>query len=91
VRQGPQTENIVNNLKNLGADLVCTHDYVRTPHFKDTIKELKKPKVAFNCVGGDSATELARHLADGGIMVTYPSPSLVCLSSFLKFLFLFLF
>lgn len=71
VRQGPHTEATITNLKNLGADLVCTHDYMRTPHFRDTIKELKKPKVAFNCVGGDSATELARHLGDGGILVTY--------------------
>jgi trans-2-enoyl-CoA reductase len=71
VRQGPNTDNTITNLKNLGADLVCTHDYLRTPHFKDTIKELKKPKVAFNCVGGDSATELARNLAPGGILVTY--------------------
>lgn len=51
---------------------MCTADYVRTPHFKETIKELKKPKVAFNCVGGDSATELARALGENGILVTYP-------------------
>jgi len=71
LREGPHAESAITNLKNLGADLVCTYEYARKPHFRETIAELKKPKVAFNCIGGDQATELARNLADGGTLVTY--------------------
>ena len=35
------------------------------------IKDVPAPRLALNCVGGKSATELARSLAPGGTMVTY--------------------
>lgn len=71
IRDGPYTDDVVTKLKDIGGDLVCTYEYARKAHFKDTISDLKKPKVAFNCVGGEYATEIARNLAEGGTLVTY--------------------
>lgn len=34
-------------------------------------KKLPTPKLALNCIGGQSAHEVLRHLAQDGIMVTY--------------------
>lgn len=44
-----------------------------TPEYKKLVSNLPKPKLAINCVGGDSATDLARALGDGGHLVTYGS------------------
>lgn len=35
------------------------------------LSDLPKPKLALNCIGGPSATTIARLLADNGTMVTY--------------------
>jgi hypothetical protein len=35
------------------------------------LREMPAPRLALNCVGGKSATELARHLGHGGTMVSY--------------------
>lgn len=54
----------------LGANEVLTEDEIRkTQLFKS--KKLPAPKLALNCIGGQSALEIMRHLAHGGIMVTY--------------------
>jgi len=37
---------------------------------------LPRPRLAFNCVGGQSATELCKALAPGGVHVTYGGMSL---------------
>nr|KAF6444443.1 mitochondrial trans-2-enoyl-CoA reductase [Molossus molossus] len=34
-------------------------------------QDMPQPRLALNCVGGKSSTELLRHLAPGGTMVTY--------------------
>uniref|UniRef100_A0A1A9WWH0 Enoyl-[acyl-carrier-protein] reductase, mitochondrial n=1 Tax=Glossina brevipalpis TaxID=37001 RepID=A0A1A9WWH0_9MUSC len=70
VRDRPDIENLKNYLKKLGATEILTEVEVRTTKiFKE--KQLPKPLLAFNCVGGKSATEISRHLDDKGIMVTY--------------------
>ena len=57
-------------MTSLGADEVLTEEEVRnTQLFKN--KKLRPPKLALNCIGGQNATEIVRHLAHGGIMVTY--------------------
>ena len=57
-------------MTSLGADEVLTEEEVRnTQLFKN--KKLLAPKLALNCIGGQNATEIVRHLAHGGIMVTY--------------------
>lgn len=70
VRDRPDIINLVSNLKCLGATEVLTEDQANaTDKFKNG--EWKKPKLALNCVGGRSALNISRHLADGGVMVTY--------------------
>eukprot|EP01104_Vermistella_antarctica_P018830 TRINITY_DN7134_c0_g1_i1.p1 TRINITY_DN7134_c0_g1~~TRINITY_DN7134_c0_g1_i1.p1 ORF type:complete len:385 (+),score=125.10 TRINITY_DN7134_c0_g1_i1:54-1157(+) len=71
IRQNPEQDRLVERMKTNGADIVVTEDYVRTPAFRRLIADLPAPKLAFNGVGGVSATEMARLLTKGGTMVTY--------------------
>lgn len=72
VRNRENLNELVEQLKCLGADHVVTEEFSRTPDMKDLIKSLGgSPKLALNGVGGKSATELMRHLAPKGVMVTY--------------------
>lgn len=70
VRNRPEIGELHTFLGDLGADWVITEEEVRTT---DIFKggQVKKPKLAFNCVGGKSALEMLRHVADGGVVVTY--------------------
>lgn len=55
---------------SLGADEILVENEVRnTQLFKN--KLLPAPKLALNCVSGQSAVEIMRHLTYGGVMVTY--------------------
>lgn len=56
---------LVERMKSYGAYVVVGDDYVRTPEFRKLIADLPKPKLALNCVGGDTSTEMARLLAYG--------------------------
>ncbi|XP_067627556.1 enoyl-[acyl-carrier-protein] reductase, mitochondrial [Eurosta solidaginis] len=70
VRDRPDIEALKKYLKSLGATEVLTEEEIRTSTlFKE--KHLPRPCLALNCVGGKSATEVTRHLADKGVMVTY--------------------
>ncbi|KAL6259903.1 hypothetical protein P5V15_009814 [Pogonomyrmex californicus] len=70
VRDRPNIEELKNQLTSLGADEVLTEEEVRnTLLFKN--KKLPAPKLALNCIGGQSAHEVMRHLAHSGTMVTY--------------------
>ncbi|KAK3734953.1 hypothetical protein RRG08_038977 [Elysia crispata] len=72
VRSRPDIDNLISYLKSLGADHVVTEEFCRKPEMRDLLKSLsKQPKLALNCVGGQSSSELLRHLGQGGIMVTY--------------------
>jgi len=62
---------LVERMKQYGGHIVVGDDYLRTPEFRALIADLPKPKLALNCVGGDSATEIARLLAPHGTLVTY--------------------
>jgi len=66
----------VEKLKGYGAYMVISDDYVKKFEFRNLISDLPKPKLALNCVGGDSATEMARLLGKNGTMVTYGGMSL---------------
>lgn len=49
---------------------MLTEEEVRTTQlFKS--RKLPAPKLALNCVSGQSALEISRHLAHSGVMVTY--------------------
>lgn len=70
VRDRPNIEELRAYLQQLGASEVLTEEQVRTTTvFKD--KKYARPKLALNCVGGKSSTEMVRHLTDQAVMVTY--------------------
>ncbi|KAF2075829.1 hypothetical protein CYY_002863 [Polysphondylium violaceum] len=71
VRNTGDIDDVVDHLKKLGGDIVVTEDYVRTQAFQRLVADLPRPKLALNAVGGSSATELARNVADNGTLVTY--------------------
>ncbi|XP_034478013.1 enoyl-[acyl-carrier-protein] reductase, mitochondrial [Drosophila innubila] len=70
VRNRPEIAELKMMLECLGANAVLTEEEMRTCDLFKSGK-LKRPKLAFNCVGGKSATEVSRHLDDRGVMVTY--------------------
>lgn len=70
VRNRPDLEQLTKYLKQLGATEVLTEEECRsTQLFKSG--QLKKPKLALNCVGGKNALEMMKHLDNKGFMVTY--------------------
>ncbi|KFO37655.1 enoyl-[acyl-carrier-protein] reductase, mitochondrial isoform X2 [Fukomys damarensis] len=71
VRDRPDIKKLTSRLKDLGAEHVVTEEELRKPEVKNLFKDVPQPRLALNCVGGKSSTELLRHLAPGGTMVTY--------------------
>eukprot|EP01117_Protostelium_nocturnum_P019105 TRINITY_DN818_c0_g1_i1.p1 TRINITY_DN818_c0_g1~~TRINITY_DN818_c0_g1_i1.p1 ORF type:complete len:374 (-),score=131.78 TRINITY_DN818_c0_g1_i1:121-1203(-) len=73
VRQRGQDEfqQMHYNLKQFGADIVVSDEYLQTAQFKRLLSEGPAPKLALNCVGGQSATDIARTLGENGTLVTY--------------------
>jgi len=71
IRSRPDYEETVERMKAYGGYIVTTDDKLGTPEFKRLVSDLPKPKLALNCVGGPSATEMARLLQTDGVMVTY--------------------
>ncbi|MBN3290832.1 MECR protein, partial [Polypterus senegalus] len=71
VRNRPNFQTLTEYLQSLGADYVITEESLRKPEMKDIFKNIPRPRLALNCVGGKSATEMLRHLQHGGTMVTY--------------------
>ncbi|EGT36055.1 hypothetical protein CAEBREN_32128 [Caenorhabditis brenneri] len=68
IRNRENLEELVKEMKDLGADEVITED-----ELYDKKKKVKMPrsKLALNGVGGKSSLYLATALAEGGCMVTY--------------------
>ncbi|NXU51606.1 MECR protein, partial [Turnix velox] len=71
VRDRPDLPQLVERLMALGADHVITEEMLRKPEMKNLFKSIPKPRLALNCVGGKSTTEMLRHLQPKGTMVTY--------------------
>ncbi|CAL7948641.1 unnamed protein product [Xylocopa violacea] len=70
VRDRPNIQELRDHLTSLGADEILTEAEIRkTQIFKS--KKLPSPKLALNCICGQNALEVLRHLAHGGIMITY--------------------
>ncbi|PZC74474.1 hypothetical protein B5X24_HaOG207831 [Helicoverpa armigera] len=70
VRNRPEIDELKNYLHSLGATCVLTEDELKTTKiFKE--KQIEKPSLALNCVGGQSSLQLIRHLNHSGCMVTY--------------------
>lgn len=67
----PETMKVNKLLTSLGGDVNITDDYLHSFAFQEILADLPPIKLAFNCVGGEAGTDLARCLASGGTMVTY--------------------
>ncbi|PFH59194.1 hypothetical protein XA68_12678 [Ophiocordyceps unilateralis] len=76
-RETPEaTEALTRELTDLGADAVVTESQFLSRDWKDRLAELTRGGrdpigLGLNCVGGKSATALARSLSDGAAMVSY--------------------
>lgn len=73
-------EELKNDLKSLGADVVVTDEEVEKKEFRDQIKEItnsgREPiHLGLNCVGGPLVNAMAKHLAPNSHMVTYGAMS----------------
>ncbi|XP_039756202.1 enoyl-[acyl-carrier-protein] reductase, mitochondrial-like [Pararge aegeria] len=74
VRNRPEIKDLKRYLECLGATYVLTEEELRTTTlFKE--KQIAKPILALNCVGGKSALEVVRYLEKTGVMVTYGAMS----------------
>ncbi|XP_041963654.1 enoyl-[acyl-carrier-protein] reductase, mitochondrial [Alosa sapidissima] len=71
VRDRPNLQQLTDRLKAMGATHVIKEETLRRPEMKELFKMCPRPRLALNGVGGKSATELLRHLQNGGTMVTY--------------------
>ncbi|OQS03896.1 trans-2-enoyl-CoA reductase [Thraustotheca clavata] len=71
IREDQHYADTVENLKGLGATIVCPDHYLGTADFKRLIADLPAPKVAFNCVGGDNGLQITKVLGKNGVAVTY--------------------
>lgn len=67
VRKRDNLEELIAELKSLGADEVLTEEEME----KEGRKKIKNARLALNCVGGRSALMLASVLGNKGVMVTY--------------------
>ncbi|CAK3915606.1 related to enoyl-[acyl-carrier- ] reductase 1, mitochondrial precursor [Lecanosticta acicola] len=73
-------EQLVQDLKSLGADVVVTDEELNSKDFRDKIKELtnggrEQIRLGLNCVGGPLVNNMAKHLSPGSPMVTYGAMS----------------
>ena len=67
----PHCETELRLLTNLGGDVCVPDTYVNTHGFREILRDLPPCRLAFNCVGGDEATEMVRSLAAGATVVSY--------------------
>lgn len=71
IRDREDFEDVKVQLLQLGADHVISESFARTPAVKDLFKDIPRPRLALNCIGGKSSTSVMRLLMDGGHHVTY--------------------
>jgi mitochondrial enoyl-[acyl-carrier protein] reductase / trans-2-enoyl-CoA reductase len=67
----PRADITLQLLSNLGGDVNILDSQLNAPFLREILAELPPCKLAFNCVGGENTTEMARCLAPGGTLVTY--------------------
>lgn len=75
IRDRENVDELKEELTSLGADHVWTEDELRkNTHFRH--QQLPRAKLALNCIGGQSSTELTKCLDFGATHVTYGGMSL---------------
>lgn len=76
IRDRPNREEVVQELKDYGADEVLTETEVSDiEKISPILKNHGKPKLFLNCVGGKNAISCQRALDQGGYSVTYGAMS----------------
>jgi mitochondrial enoyl-[acyl-carrier protein] reductase / trans-2-enoyl-CoA reductase len=73
-------EELKQDLRSLGADVVVTDEEFESKGFRDQVKEMtnggREPiRLGLNCVGGSIVNSMAKHLAPSAHMVTYGAMS----------------
>jgi trans-2-enoyl-CoA reductase len=65
--------NMLNQMKDLGARYIFHEDELRSSKYlaDDLWKEIPKPRLAFNCVGGQATADMVRLLDTKSTLVTY--------------------
>lgn len=79
VRKRDNLDELVKDLESLGATKVITEDENSSKEFAQELKELlngQEIKLGMNCVGGPSATGLARKLGNDATMLSYGAMSM---------------
>lgn len=76
IRDRPNRDEVVAELKDYGADVVLTEEEVgKVEVMKPILESMGKPKLFLNCVGGKNAANCQRSLHEGGVSVTYGAMS----------------
>ncbi|KAI9360708.1 hypothetical protein BD770DRAFT_384674 [Pilaira anomala] len=78
VRNRPEIDELRKELMDLGATHVVTDEELGSHETRSLIKSWvgkDKPLLGLNCVGGKSATDMARYLGENGQYVTYGAMS----------------
>ncbi|KAJ8275093.1 hypothetical protein COCON_G00097180 [Conger conger] len=71
IRDRPNRWNLVEELKSMGADYIVTEEGLQSSEMETMFKDVPKPKLGLNCVGGQSGGLLLSHLDNGATLVTY--------------------
>lgn len=76
-RENPQeTEQLINELKELGADYVVTEEQLEDRECMAKIfEQVPRPRLALNCVGGTNALNCLKYVDKNGSFVTYGAMS----------------
>lgn len=76
IRDRPNKEEIVKELRDYGADFVLTEEEIANVETSlPVLKQVGKPKLFLNCVGGKNAISCQKTLDQGGYSVTYGAMS----------------
>ncbi|KAK6501075.1 mitochondrial 2-enoyl thioester reductase [Arthrobotrys musiformis] len=75
VRDRPDIDRLKEELRLLGGTEVITETEAKDRRYMAKITEGRSIKLALNCVGGESATNLARILGHNGHLITYGAMS----------------
>ncbi|KAJ8385912.1 hypothetical protein AAFF_G00178740 [Aldrovandia affinis] len=71
IRDRPNRQDLVEELESMGADYVVTEEALQSPEMETVFKDVPKPKLGLNCVGGQSGGHLLSHLDNWATLVTY--------------------
>ncbi|XP_071807232.1 enoyl-[acyl-carrier-protein] reductase, mitochondrial-like [Asterias amurensis] len=71
VRDRPDFDKLKSYLESLGATAVVTEESLKGKDAAKVFKELPRPKLALNAVGGKSTITLIKLMEPGGTIVTY--------------------